>query len=304
MSPNAAREQPPLKTGGGVPLVGAMSDERLQALLDQIGEVCPIPAAATRVMSIADNPRSHIHQVAGAIAVDPALAAETMRIANSPAFGMSGRVRDLEHAVNIIGLGEIRDMAAAMAMLAAFRSETELGPELHETCVLTGALARRLAKDLPNVSRSEAFLCGLLSEVGAMACLSVDGHGYTELWHGCEGEPIARALLEHERYGACSYQIGGRLLSRNKLPEDVCAAVGTPNDSNPADWSMLARLTVYARVTAPKVVQAIRNEALNDLPLVLSQAAGACGLPATPDQLVQAAIDAGVNAEQALRQTG
>lgn len=280
-----------------------MSDERVLELLEKVGEVCPIPAAATRVMSLADNPRSHIQQIAGAIAVDPALAAETMRIANSPVFGMSGRIRDLEHAVNILGVGEIRDMAAAMAMLAAFRSDTELGPQLHEISVLTGALARRVAKDLKGVSRSEAFLCGLLSEVGAMACLSVDGKGYMGLWHASEGEPVARALLEQERYGACSYQIGGRLLARNNLPPDVCAAVGTANDSTPTEWTLLARLTVFARVTAPKVVKAIREESLNDLPLMLAQTAAACGLPATPEQLVQAAIDAGVNAEQALRQS-
>ena len=84
-----------LKEPHTTPFGLCMSDEKVALLLDQVGEVCPIPAAATRVISIVDNPRSHFHQVAAAIAVDPALAAETMRIANSPVFGMSGRVRDL-----------------------------------------------------------------------------------------------------------------------------------------------------------------------------------------------------------------
>ncbi len=278
-----------------------MSDNKVAALLDQIGEVCPIPAAATRVIAIADDLRSHIHQVAGAIAIDPALASETLRIANSPVFGMSGRVRDLEHAVSVLGIGEIRSMAAAMAMLAAFRSDTELGPELHETCVLTGALARRLAKDLKHVSRSEAFLCGLLSEVGAMACLAVDGKGYMALWQESQGDPVVRACLERERYGTCSYQIGGGLLARNQLPEDVCATVATPTGSDPTLWPMLTRLTVFARVAAPRAIQAIRQEALQELPLMLTQTAAAAGLPCSSDQLMQATIDAGINAEQALR---
>src|SRR5262245_15186675 len=100
-----------------------VSDKRVLELLEKISEVCPVPTTISRVIESADTPRSHIHQLAQAIAVDPALAADTMRIANSPAFGFSGRVRDLEHAVGIVGLGEIRDMAAAMAMLAAFRSK-------------------------------------------------------------------------------------------------------------------------------------------------------------------------------------
>lgn len=278
-----------------------MSDERVLKLLDQIGEVCPVPAAATRVISIADDPRAHIHQVAAAIAIDPALAADTMRIANSPAFGMSGRVRDIEHAVNIIGLGEIRDMAAAMAMLAAFRSETELGLKLHEVSVLTGALARRLAKDMDGVSRSEAFLCGLLSEVGAMACLAVDGNGYSGLWKASEDEPVARALLEVERYGSTSFEIGQKLLARNQLPEDVCAAVGTSDDSDPTHWSPLAKLTVFSRNAAPKIVRASRSGDVSQLPSVLEDVAMLCVFPGSTQQLVQAAIDAGTNAEQALR---
>jgi HD-like signal output (HDOD) protein len=279
-----------------------MSDARVVELLDKVGEVCPIAAAATRVISLIDDPRSNINSVASAVAVDPALAAETMRIANSAAFG-AGRVRDLEHAVSLLGLSELRDMAAAMAMLAAFRSETELGPQLHEVSVLTGALARRVAKDLQGVNRSEAFLCGLLSEVGAMACLAVDGEGFMNLWHACDGEPIARAQLERELYGACSFEVGGRLLKRNNLPADVADAVGTSNDSDATQWSMLARVTVFARTAAPKVVAAIREDTLKDLPLILAQAGAACGLPSTPEQLLQAAIDAGMTAEQALRKS-
>ncbi len=276
----------------------------LRELLEKVSALCPIPATATRVMSVVDDPRSHIRNVAEAIAVDPALAAEAMRIANSPAFGTFGRIRDLEHAINILGLGEIRGMAAAMAMLAAFRTETELGPELHETSVLTGALARRVAKDLPGVSRCEAFLCGLLSEVGAMACLAIDGKGYMDLWTQCGGEPIARAKLEQDRYGGCSYEFGGGLLARNNLPRDVYEAVGIATTSDPRSWSTLGRLTVFARVTSPRLVCAVRQNAVHELPGILAQAAASSGVPLETDQLMQACFDAGIHAEHALRQAG
>jgi HD-like signal output (HDOD) protein len=280
-----------------------LPNERLQRLLEKVGEVCPVPEAATRVMSVAGDQRANVRQVAEAIAVDPGLAAQLMRIANSSAFGMSGRIRDLEHAVAVVGLGEIRDMAAAMAMLAAFRSHNELAPQLHAVCVLTGALARRLAKELQGVSRSEAFLCGLLSEVGAMACLSVDDNGYLQLWHQAGGNLFLRTELERHRYGGCSYEIGARLLARNNLPADVCEAVGTSSDRHPSTWSVLGRLTVFARVTAPQLVHAIRAGAVNELPLTLVQTAAACGLPGSPDHLLQIALEAGTNAEQALRQS-
>jgi len=160
-----------------------------------------------------------------------------------------------------------------------------------------------MAKDLQGVSRSEAFLCGLLSEVGAMACLSVDDDGYMELWRQAGGNQFLRMTLERHRYGGCSYEIGARLLARNNLPADVCEAVGTASDRHPSSWSMLARLTVYARSAAPQLVQAIRSGAVSELPLTLFHLAAACGLPGSPDHLLQVALEAGSSAEQALRQS-
>jgi HD-like signal output (HDOD) protein len=271
----------------------------LLELLARIQEVCPLPATSQRVTQLAADPKARIEQLAGLIATDPALASEVMRIANSAAFGRSRQVSELETAVVMIGMSEIQRMAAAMAMLAAFRTKDELTFNFHDKAVLAGSLARALATRAGVVDKSQAFLCGLLSEIGAMACAAVDSEAYLRLWRAAGEDVAARAVAELERYGATSEQVGGQLLRRNDLPENVAVAV--ESDPTADNATPIVRLTGFCRRAASLVVAtahatdpSVRTAALDGLRLAVS-------LPVPTDELVQACLEASSTALTAMR---
>jgi len=224
--------------------------EATDALLDQVVEVCPLPATTQRVLALTSNDSSGIPEVSRVISTDPALATSVLRVANSAAYGM-GRVDRLEQAVLRLGLRELHNLAAAMALFAAFRNKAEHKLQLHELCVTSGSVAHRLAKETKLEVPSTAFTCGLLSEIGAMACLVFDGKDYVALWQAANGNPDLRAQLEQERYGATSFAIGQRFLQRNSLPDNICTAVGADLSQIQPDAEALAKLTLFARHVPP-----------------------------------------------------
>ena len=61
------------------------------------------------------------------------------------------------------------------------RNKAELTLQLHEMCVASGDIAHRLAKETNLAQTGTAFICGLLSEIGAMCCLVFDGKDYVQL---------------------------------------------------------------------------------------------------------------------------
>lgn len=267
-------------------------------LVKKVDQVCPMPAAAQRVVVLASDPRARIEAVAEAIATDPALSAEVMKIANSAAFGRSRKISELEHAVSMIGLREIRSMAAAMAMLAAFASKGELALDFHDRAVLSGSIARVVAGRLPRVEKPEAFLCGLLSEIGAMACLALDSTGYTDVWTLAQDDAEERDRLEEERYGGTSRAIGGELLRRHDLPEHVAAAVeANPNDP---ENSALAKVTGYSRIASLLLVKA-GAEGTVELSEALAQAAALTGLAVALEDLVEDSLKAAGTAIKVVR---
>jgi len=269
----------------------------VETLLSQIHEVCPLSATAQRVAELASRDDAVVAEVASALATDPALAAETMRIANSAGFGGFRTVETLEHAVMMLGLNELQTMATAMAMMAAFASEDERSSQIHQRSVVSGSLARKLAKPL-RLPASVAFLAGLLSEVGALACFAVDAEAYGALLDQAGDDADARRALERDRYGESSRRVGAALLNQNQLPETVSGAVGTDDDEG--EPTPMGALTRFARAAVPPLVSAASSGDRAGLGEALDELAQAHQLPLAGDALFDICLDAAQEAARAL----
>ncbi len=263
-------------------------------VVSRVQEVCPLPATTQRVVALTSNPDVQLEEVAQAIACDVALTAEVMRIANSAAYGRSRQVADLAQAVMTLGLNEIHLMATAMAMLVAFRSEHEISLGFHETAVVSGSIARSIAHESKLAPGNTAFLCGLLSEIGAMACLAVDSDGFSELWTEAAGSELARLKLEASRYGNHSRTIGATLLRRNELPEEVASAVACAweHDSEPAETTPLASVTMLARSAIQPLLAASKDQNRDALETALEELAARTHVPLTGSRLADLCVEA------------
>ena len=237
-------------------------ERKLGALLRRINDTCTISETAQEVMNLTRAGGDiSAARVADAVTKDPVLATEILRIANSPLFGQAKQVSDLKRAVVVVGMQELHNIAAAMSMMAAFATADPLSKSLRDTSVLSAAVGRYIAKRL-SLDESEAFLSGLLSEIGAMACVSVDTADYKQIWQEAKGQFETRALLETRRYTTRSEDIGAQLLKEKRLPDKVAEAIKRGSGT---DDGLLSRVTLFARRVSPLIVKAA-NE--NDAEIV------------------------------------
>ena len=275
--------------------------DALSALLDRVAEVCPLPVTAQKVMTLANSDRANIGEIANVIATDPALAASVLRVANAAIFG-GGKVDRLDAAIMRIGLRGLRELAGAMSLLAAFRSQAELQLQLHDHSVMSGSIANRLAKELGNVVAATAFTCGLLAEIGAMACIAVDGKQYVPIWKETARNTPERILRETQRYSVTSFEIGRRFLMRNNLPENVCAAVGSVLGTDPIELQPLDKLTLLARHASPIVLGAAVDGVLDDTIQQLASLSQQVGVTNLDGQsLLEICVRAGAIAESQIK---
>jgi diguanylate cyclase (GGDEF)-like protein/putative nucleotidyltransferase with HDIG domain len=102
--------------------------------------------------------------------IDPALVFQTLRIANSPFYGIQRKVSTLPHARALLGCDPLKGLILGAAMrLGSPTGTVELAPDpeafwAHSMHVafLTRLLARRTGYDLPE----EAYVAGLLHDIG------------------------------------------------------------------------------------------------------------------------------------------
>ncbi|MSP23806.1 MAG: HDOD domain-containing protein [Myxococcales bacterium] len=245
-------------------------------LVSSLTTIRPGPGAAQQLVRAITHADEDLGPVCSALASDPALAAEALRLANSPAFRRTEPVVELSRAATLLGLKHLRDLGTTMAALGASPNTSARDHDLRAASIIASALAPLVASRYPDVDKHAAIVASLVGEVGALACLMVDpayGAKLDRSWRdGAEREDVERA-----RFGATTWELGAALLERNHLPPEIANAVRSPSDLRYTDATMLARVTVLARTVAPQLHA--REIQSYELEPWLADAAERAGLP-------------------------
>ena len=75
----------------------------LEQLVDEIAELCPLPAVATSILSLTEHDRFSAHELASAIMADQALTAKLLRLSNSAYYGFPRTIGTVRDAVVLLG---------------------------------------------------------------------------------------------------------------------------------------------------------------------------------------------------------
>ncbi|HYE36551.1 HDOD domain-containing protein [Methylocaldum sp.] len=204
------------------------------------------PELFLRLNEVLENPEANLHDAGALIESDPGLSARLLRIVNSAFYGIPSKVTSIHHAVNIIGVQEIRDLVLTTLVVDKFSSFTNSLMTMREfwsmsvRCALT---AKLLASFYPNGERLQAvFLCGLLHEIGRLIVY----HRLPELARAAallaRSENINYHEGERRIIGFDHYQVGAELARLWRLPEIIAVTIehhDTPENA-----------TVFSRETA------------------------------------------------------
>jgi HD-like signal output (HDOD) protein len=115
-------------------------------------------------------------RIAFLISQDPGLSIKVLQLANSGLFGPGGLITDLVEAVNCLGSEMIAAVVLSQSMFRHYESLRHQDIDLARVwahCWETAGLAQRLCREkrLPHKTCEEAFLAGLLHEVGRFVIL-------------------------------------------------------------------------------------------------------------------------------------
>ena len=71
--------------------------------------------------------------ITNTLSLDQALSVKVLQLANSPFYGLSGRVRSIRDAINILGMRQLSSLVIAAALTLQFKAAR---PVLAHECVL------------------------------------------------------------------------------------------------------------------------------------------------------------------------
>jgi len=173
------------------------------------------PHSALRILRLLDQPESTAGQIERIAAADPVVAGNLVRVANSALFVGYPEIATIRSAVMRLGYLTTRKLVLATVFRPVF-TRPSMRPLLQHS-LEAAELAHHLASRAPGIDREEAFLCGLLHDVGKLLMdrlnLFDSARMQGLLEHGCPPVYAENLLM------ACDHgTAGAEIASHWKLP--------------------------------------------------------------------------------------
>jgi len=159
-------------------------------------------------------------ELAAIVSLDPAIAAQVIAVASAAVSDERTRLANLTQCVGAVGPGVIRNIAGNESAARVFGQSSE-GQEsvlahAWSHALKSALLAKALAAAMGYPETEEAYLAGLMHDIGSLALAATDPTGYPQLlYQGRDDE--AQCRLELERYRVTHAEVGSTLAEKWRL---------------------------------------------------------------------------------------
>jgi putative nucleotidyltransferase with HDIG domain len=227
-----------MRTTTTAPAAGA-APARLQALLNDVQRVRPLPTSVTRVIQALEDPDVSAAYIAHLISLDQALAADVLRLSNAAALASVAATSSVQEAVVRLGFVRVKSLvlgAATASLLTRRLSGYGLtGEELWNHSVATASLARYIADAVGYRDLEEAYVAGLLHDIGKLVLdqyVRVDSNLLVDLMQRRE---LQLWQAEEQVFGMDHGAVGGLMSEKWQFPVGLTDAIRCHH------WPSLAR---------------------------------------------------------------
>ncbi|MEM7454621.1 MAG: HDOD domain-containing protein [Planctomycetota bacterium] len=220
---NRALSPHPENPGTTAPSNDAVILNRLKALEG----LPPFPAVASRILTECQKPAPEVDTIITLIECDAALGGRVLQLVNSPLYAASRQVTSIGHAVVMLGFKCVAQMAAAISAGQVFAGGSpdyeRYRRQTFEQSLACATIAKGLSRYVDDVSADEAFLAGVMHDVGKLVMLKVVPEAYCVLLE--EHKDGMTSICEVDQFGIDHSEVGNRCGAKWGLPAEINTAI-------------------------------------------------------------------------------
>ncbi|MBM4131104.1 HDOD domain-containing protein [bacterium] len=198
-----------------------------EIILRHSGELPALPKAACHIMAVIEDPRTTATRLEKALAMDQALTAKVLRIANSPFYGAARQITTVSEAIVRLGFVTIRNWTLVTAARSVFLAPGAgmLYQKIWRQSVLSAMGSQLVAQAVGRVQPESVFIGGLMQNIGQLVLARSDPELFQEIL--AESAESGRPYHEVEArvLGFDHGELGALLLREWNLTEDLEDAV-------------------------------------------------------------------------------
>lgn len=193
---------------------------------------CPslpsLPAVAVRVIELTADKNVSLKELADTIQNDQGLSSKVLRTVNSSYYGLRTRCATINKALVMLGLGPVKALALGFSLVDSQQMDPRCGFDMvayWRRGLYTAVASKSIAEAAGQSFGDEAFLAGLLQDIGVMAMYRALGMTYLDLMNDTDGDHNKLVRLELEAFDMQHPEVGAMLAERWRLPKELVMPV-------------------------------------------------------------------------------
>ena len=211
-------------------------------LAASVRDLPALPAVVMELIQSIGDANVNAEQLATKISHDQALAAKTLRLANSSFYGLSRRVTSISEATTILGLRTLRSIATAAGLVSGFSDADCRGfhfDAFWRHAIGSALCARSLAQAL-RLDEDAAFTLGLMHDIGRLVLVSRYAERYAAALEYQREHDCVVSEAERFAFGTDHAVVGAMVVERWHFAPSVVAAIAGHHDPQETTAKSLA----------------------------------------------------------------
>lgn len=206
--------------------------KHVELIIQQVESLPTLPAVAARLLQLTGDPESNSAEIIRLISSDQSLTAKILSLACKANAGLKPETTTVGRAVLMLGLDAVRHAVLSVKVFEVFgpAGDQPDSPfdrnEFWKHSLAVACAAELLAKHMGQRSdASEAFVCGLLHDLGKVALDACLPKSFARVVRQTNNTRACIADVEREVLGVDHTVIGRRLAERWQLPAVITQAI-------------------------------------------------------------------------------
>jgi HD-like signal output (HDOD) protein len=227
-------------------------------ILQQIKSLPPLPKSVLEIQRITNDPDSSIGDLIKIVKEDPMLTANLLKAANSPLYGFTKQIKNVDQAVSLFGMSTVKGFAISFAIRNSIKFDLSAygvsESSFHDVASKRNAIAinwfKRDRKKL-DILATNSFLIDL----GAVVIsLVLNNDAKSESFKSRLQNGDNRETLEKEFVGATTTEITTEIFKHWNFSEDLIVSmqnIDSPRGEYKIESAALNVLKTLIEMTSP-----------------------------------------------------
>ncbi len=187
-------------------------------------DIPTIPEEIIRLKEELNKKHPNTVTVANLIAHNPVLLGDFLSLVNTNVTSENTEIKDAKAAVNVLGLDEIYNIFLASSLTRVI-AQTPIEKEILTHGAQAGLAAAELSYWVGDVTRAEAYISGLMQNVGAIFLSRYASEDYQELFTKHLTNPLSAIDLELEQFETSHLHLGIFIAKRWHINPNVYKSI-------------------------------------------------------------------------------